>query len=248
MSRFRFRPVLTVFTVIGVGVLLSLGTWQVKRLQWKLDLIEKVEARTASSPVSLSDAESRRRAGEDLEYQPVRVSGTFDHDLEVHVFGTWEGQPGWYIMTPLRLTEPVSGQDRLVVNRGFVPDRLQERDVRPDSLIAGEVTVTGLYRSSKTPRGVSALVSPSDMAPKDRNEFYSRDVEAFSHHLDVALMPFLIDVTGAEPVAEDWPRAGTTRLVFNNRHLEYALTWYGLAATLIAVFFIFSRKPVSGPS
>lgn len=242
MRNFQFRPGLSIATFIAFSLLLSLGVWQVKRLQWKLELIEKVENRTEEQPIDLDSVRALLAAGEELEYQPMRLMGRFEHQAEAHVFGTWEGAPGWYIMTPLRFTDTDGMARRLLVNRGFVPMALKERAQRPESLSAGEVTVTGLFRSSKAPRGISAMVLPSDLLEKEINEFFSRDIRAFEKHLDLALLPFILDSSGAE-VQSEWPKGGTTRLSFNNRHLEYALTWFGLALTLLVIFGIFSRKP-----
>ena len=68
-----------------------------------------------------------------------------------------------------------------------------------------------------------------------------RDPQVFAEAFGIATLPVWIDSNGLENPAA-WPKGGTTRLEFNNRHLEYALTWFGLAATLLVVFLAFSLK------
>ncbi len=116
---FQFRPVLSIAALAGVAVLVSLGAWQLRRLEWKRDLIERVEMRADAAPIPFDDA-MRRHApelGEDMSYAPVRARGRFRHDLEVHVFGTLDGAPGYYVFTPLER----ENMRAIYVNRGFVP-------------------------------------------------------------------------------------------------------------------------------
>ena len=53
--------------------------------------------------------------------------------------------------------------------------------------------------------------------------------------------PFIVEAEAA-PIPGNWPRAGVTMLKVSNRHLEYALTWFALAATLLIVFVVYARN------
>ena len=68
-----------------------------------------------------------------------------------------------------------------------------------------------------------------------------RDPEVFAKAANVSTLPIWIDSAGMENPAA-WPKGGTTRLQFNNRHLEYALTWFGLALTMLGVYVAFSLR------
>jgi surfeit locus 1 family protein len=232
--RFEFRPLLTVFTVLGVIVLLALGTWQARRLAWKMELIETVEARTEQAPLPVSAVFSRLEEGEEIAYLPVRATGGFVTDRTAHVFGTWDGQAGWYVFQPFRLDE----NGRIVfVNRGFVP--AEERAASyplPDA-----EALLGLARPFSETAGLAALLRPQN--DPTAGLFYDRSFETLSGAfpgVDTAeVAPFVIDST--LPTAK--PLGGTTRLDFSNRHLGYAITWYGLAAGLLLVFALMSRAP-----
>ena len=236
LSRFHFRPGLTIATLLSLAILISLGTWQMQRLQWKNDLIVKTEARVDAKPVAFFDALAREEAGEDMTYTPVKITGVFSHKDEFHVFGTLDAKPGYYIFTPLI---PDGGSETVFVNRGFVPQKLKQQERRPEGLVEGNVTVTGLFRIPETTGGAAAMVKPADLPYI--NEWHQRNPEAFAAAAGITSVAAYVDSNGAEHNA-DWPRGGTTRLDFRNKHFEYALTWYGLAGALIAVWFVFSLQ------
>ena len=223
---FRFRPGLTAAFVLAFAALLVLGTWQVARLSWKTDLIARTEALTASEPVPLLS-----RADPE-EYQPVRVTGGFVTDRTVHVSGTWAGRPGFYVFQPFK---PDEAQTLILVNRGFVP-----AEARRESYPLPDVgALTGLVRSYQT-GGLGLFGAPPDpdgLTAYDRRR--STLTKPFADLAeDEAFLSFYLDST----LATDIPRGNTTRLDFSNRHLGYAITWYGLAAGLLAVFLLMSRE------
>lgn len=227
-----FRPFLTIATALALAVLCSLGVWQLQRLQWKEELIAKVEARLGAAPIAFEEALIRAETGEDLEYQPVRLEGVYEHDREAHVFGTLDGAPGVYVFTPLKFAP-----DRVAyVNRGFVP---QGADPATRTDPQGSLTVVGLLRRAETPKGLQRLFRPKDQ-PED-NLFFVRDPRIFAAIRGLYATPFYVDSDGAES-SGPWPKGGATRVEFSNRHFEYALTWFGLAAALVGVFVAFSRR------
>lgn len=253
--RFTFRPVLSIVMLIALAILVSLGTWQLKRLEWKQGLISAVEARTHAEPIPYGQARDRQTLGEDMVYAPVTALGIYVHAEERHVFGTWEGRPGWYIFTPLQVVAPGArvAPRHIWVNRGFVPDELKEPEARPEGQIEEWGYVTGLFRTAEEPAGIAKMVSAPNLP--EENQWHVRDPRLFGpvRGLDEdgtlngpiayedGQTGYYIDII-EDGHAGDWPRGGTTRLDFNNRHLEYALTWFGLAAAMLAVFFAFSLK------
>lgn len=227
-----------VCALIGIAATASLGVWQIERLRWKNVLIAKIEARTNAPPVGLDEA-VRRMEGGDADYLRVRVRGAFVHEQEVRLFAVEGGAPGWFLITPLATaTGPT-----VLVNRGFVPDKFEQPKSRPGSQPQGEVEITGLVRGSETP----GLFTPNNDI--DRRRWFWRDVGGMAHATfpsGRAIDDFLIEQE-ADRDARGMPRPGATRLALSNRHFEYALTWFGLAATLFVVtlFFLRSRRPGS---
>ncbi|AJY48126.1 cytochrome oxidase [Martelella endophytica] len=215
-----------VVAAVAFVCLILLGNWQVRRLHWKEGLLASVDERLTEAPLPLADIAAMAAAGEDIEYRPVTAEGTFEHDRERHFFATYNGQSGYYVYTPLRLDD---GQ-AVFVNRGFVPFDAKEAATRAEGQVKGEVTVTGLARSRLD--GKPSFMVPENDLPK--NIFYWKDLDAMAASTGLertAVLPFFIDANDA-PNPGGLPVGGVTRISFPNDHLQYALTWYGLAAVL----------------
>ena len=229
-------PFLT--TLIAAGLLIGLGKWQLDRLQWKLGIVQRIETRIHEDAVSLSEAKDRWRKNGDIEYTRVLLVGRFLHEHERHLYTIVEGLPGWKVVAPL---QTASG-DIVLVDRGFVTEQLKAPAARMRGQLEGLVELTGLARASQ-PR--------NPFTPKDdpaANRWFSRDVPGLTATLPPQLAanaaPFIVEAEAA-PIPGDWPRAGVTLLKVTNRHLEYALTWFALAATLIIVFIVYARNTLS---
>ena len=225
----------SVFAGAGLVVLLGLGVWQLQRLEWKQGLIAAIEARATADPVPLAEALRQWRGTGESEYLRVRFQGRFLHAQERHLFAVAKYGPGWHVYTPV-----VTGEGAIVlVNRGFVPDPLKDPAGRSQGQIAGPHEMTGLVRAP----GRQGLFTPEN--EPGNNVWHWRDLGAMTAGLEThepggAVAPFFVDL-GQASVPGGWPKGGATRLTLSNRHLEYALTWFGLAATLIAVFAFFVR-------
>ncbi len=147
---------------------------------------------------------------------------------------------GYYVLTPLARADGGT----VLVNRGFVPTELKAQDDRRDGLIEGPTTVTGILRASEA-RGL--FVPEPDPA---RGEWFNRDVAGIAAARGLSeVAPYLIEAD-AVPGQTTWPRGGQLRVDLPNNHLQYAFTWFGLAACLIGVFsaFAWRRLHESGAS
>ncbi len=245
---------LSLSAVVAIAILIALGFWQWERMHWKEALLADLAAAANADPVRMNVLPARERleggatAAQDLDelrFKRVTVKGAFEHAREMHV---WRPQPGgaaWSVVTPLRIVQAPSREAGLggraathvLVIRGIVPERMKNRDERPGGQPAGEVEVTGRIR----------LSAPNPWASDpniDQNQWYARDLDAMAQHLrssmgeDVAFAPFFVEAetpTGDEAA----PKPRLQALTLSNRHLEYALTWWGLAATLAAVYGVF---------
>jgi len=220
---------LLILSAVALALLLALGTWQVQRLQWKEGLIQRVNERIASEPVPLEEITALYREGEDVDYRPVTLSGTFLHDKERHYLATWEGQSGFFVHTPLQLAD---GR-YIFVNRGFVPYDRKDLETRREGQVQGLVEIEGLARVAP-PEKPSFLVPENDLA---KNIFYWKDLGAMTRSagLDpLEVYPFYVDADDAANPG-GLPVGGVTLINFPNNHLQYAITWYGLAFALVCV-------------
>lgn len=228
----RFPWVLAVLATVVLALLLALGTWQMQRLAWKEALIATIDSRIASAPLSLAGIEEMHASGGDVDYQPARVAGRFLHDRERHFFATHEGQSGWYVYTPLALADGRS----VLVNRGFVPYDRKNPASRVEGQVAGDVEITGLARNALDGKPSSLL---PDNEP-DKNIYYWKDLAGMADDAGLApeaVLPFFIDADRA-PNPGGLPVGGVTIVAMPNSHLQYAVTWYGLALALAGVFAV----------
>jgi surfeit locus 1 family protein len=224
--------------LVALAVLVGLGTWQLQRKSWKESLVSRIEARSRGEPGEIlpEAAWSGWRAEAD-EFRLVRLTGTWLHDYEAPVHGlapAERGAPvqGFYIFTPLR----VASGAVVPVNRGFVPTELRDPAARPESRPTGEVSVTGIVRAPES----GNWFTPESVPSRDR--WFTRDPQAIAaaKGLD-RVAPFYVEAD-ATPNPGGWPRGGQTRLNLPNNHLQYALTWYAIALTLVGVFAAFAWR------
>jgi surfeit locus 1 family protein len=226
------------FAAIAFLLLTGLGTWQVQRLYWKEALIAERHAAVSAAPVDLP---SSLAAAQQLEYHRVRATGHFLNDRELYLGATSEdGRPGYHVITPLVLGSGAS----LLVDRGFVPEARRARESRAAGEVEGVVTVTGLLRLP--PAGKPHWFVPDNSA--EHNYWFYVDVPAMAAvaRIDEAL-PFYVDAD-ASPNPGGLPIGGQTRLDLPNNHLQYAITWYALAAALVVISIHFVRRRARGES
>lgn len=224
-SAWLLLPVLAV-----LATMLALGTWQVQRLYWKEALIASIDRRVQAQPVSIETLEQQFAQTGDVDYTPVTVRGTFLHEGERHFFATHKGQSGFYVYTPLIMDD----RRYLLVNRGFVPYDRKDPATRAQGQVSGSVTVVGLARNPLAEKP-SFIVPENDPA---KNLFYWKDRDAMAATAGLPagaqLVPFFVDASPSD-VPGGLPVGGVTIIDLPNNHLQYVVTWYGLAAALVAV-------------
>lgn len=227
------QTVLSIFALAGIALLTGLGIWQLRRLEWKLGIIARMESRM-NGPASALPPESiwPALAASDSEYTKFRLRGTFDHAREAFVFraaGEKQAGPGYHVLTPLLLP----GGAAVLINRGFVPERLKNPAARAAGQITGDVTITGVLRMAE---------ERNSFTPDDKPEtriWYTRDPLAIADALRLQrAAPFVIDAD-AKANPGGWPQGGAARVRIRNDHLSYALTWFALALTLLAIYALF---------
>ncbi|MFP3921198.1 MAG: SURF1 family protein [Dichotomicrobium sp.] len=222
--------VLTLSMIVAFAILVSLGVWQLQRRDWKHDLIDRIEARADAPAAPLEQVLARWQRDRDIEYMRVEMTGELHPEREFHIYTIHDGAPGWRVVSPF---ETESGK-WVMLDRGFVPEALKAPESRSDqpALEDREFTVTGLARAQGEPN-----VFTPDSEPA-RNRWYWRDLEGIVSQLPdnarARMAPFFVEAeAGALP--GEWPRGGVTQLQLMDRHLSYALTWFGLALTLLGV-------------
>lgn len=261
MTRFREARLLwpTLLSVLGLAILVSLGSWQMRRLAWKEARIEKVLERASSAPVSLeavqglATATLKEDSADAIEFMRVSLKGRFHHDREFHVWSPGKAGPAWSVITPLALSvrlgsAGVTPLTTVLVIRGTVPDTKKAPATRSAGNPDGEMEFVGRVRLGH----VGAF---SSVENTEKNEWYELDMDGMRKVFAMGLADgppaggpsnrvasvarYYIEaetVTGGP----QGPQPDLSKVNLTNRHLEYALTWYGLAVTLFGVYLAFA--------
>lgn len=225
----RFRPLwgLTLWTVLGLAMLVALGVWQLERLAWKEDLIARVNAQIHAPSVPLQEAIDGGIEG--AEWRHVTVKGRFENDKEIYLFAPGpHGEPGVQVITPLQADNGAE----VLINRGWVPDAKADPAARPAGQIASETTITGIARLS---------VQPGWFTPAPdyvHRRWYSKTAETMATLLHTEVLPLFVEAD-ATPNPGGYPIGGQTVVDFPNNHLQYAITWIGLALALAGVYLAY---------
>lgn len=212
------------FGITGIAILVSLGTWQLQRLEWKRGILTEIEATIGGDPVSLPadpDPETHR-------YQPVVMRGHI-REGELHVLVSRKRiGAGYLIVSPF---ETESGR-RILLDRGFVVNE-DKTATRP----TGPAQVQG---NLHWPDDRNASTPENDV---DGNIWFARDIDQMAQVLNTE--PILVIARQVTP-----PDPGVTPLPVDtsgipNDHLQYAITWFSLALVwlIMTVAYIWRARP-----
>jgi len=235
----------SLFAVAALVTFVGLGTWQIQRKAWKEALIDTLEQRLSAAPLELPPRErwARLEPASD-EFRRVKLSAAFEPDTEALVYASGSAMrsdvsgPGYWVFTPARLATG----GLVVVNRGFVPEGRQGRATRAAGEIAGPIDLIGVMRWPET-RG---FFVPND--DPGRNLWFVRDPAAIAAAKGWGeVAPFFIELESPQPPG-GLPRVGALKVNLHNEHLQYAITWYGLAVVTVVmfVFWLRARRRAAG--
>lgn len=231
-----FRPTrgAAIAATICFILLIGLGTWQLQRLSWKVGLIRHIQSQMAAPPVPLPAAIADPAA---FDFRAVTVTGTLRPDREMRLIEQLlHGQVGDRIVEPL--VRPDGGT--VLVVRGWVPADRAAPASRPGSEPQGTVAIAGVARVP-APQG---WMQPENQPAA--NQWFWIDLKAMARAAGVAAVAPVV-VYEAAGQAGQLPVGGPPIIDLPNNHLQYALTWYGLALALVVIFVLRHLDPVPKP-
>jgi surfeit locus 1 family protein len=236
--------------IVAFLILIGLGTWQVQRKAWKEGLIAELTERLSAAPTALPAAKDWSSLDPaSAEYSRVTFSAQFDNAAEALVYGAASAfRPdvtglGYWVFTPARLADGST----VIVNRGFIPEDKKDPKTRQAGQIAGPVTIVGTLRWPEARH----WFTPSDEPA--HNLWLSRDPQSIAAAKGLgAIAPFYVEQESPVPPG-GLPQPGKLVVELPDNHLQYAITWYGLAAALAGVFVVWAinsrrRRPPPHPS
>jgi surfeit locus 1 family protein len=241
---------LLVPAIVAFLILIGLGTWQVQRKAWKEGLIAELTERLSAAPIALPSAKDWSSLDPaSAEYSRVTFSAQFDNAAEALVYGAASAfRPdvtglGYWVFTPARLADGST----VIVNRGFIPEDKKDPKTRQAGQIAGPVTIVGTLRWPEPRHWFTPNDDPA------HNLWLSRDPQSIAAAKGLgAIAPFYVEQESPVPPG-GIPQPGKLVVELPDNHLQYAITWYGLAAALAGVFVVWAinsrrRRPPPHPS
>jgi surfeit locus 1 family protein len=233
---------LGIFTLLTLALLIGLGVWQLQRRTEKHTLIAQLTERLAAAPEALPPSArwSTLTPARD-EFRRVRFSATYEQHPDAMVYSSGSAirddvsGPGTWALLPARLP----GGETVVINTGFVQNTMQDRgqqDRAVARLVTGApVTLTGYIRFPESP---GALTPRENIA---KRLWFTRDTHGIARALGWGeVAPFYIDLETPAPES-GIPKPGPLEVHLKDDHLQYAITWFGLAGAVVIAFGIWLR-------
>lgn len=230
----RFPIGLTISTAIVFAILCGLGGWQLQRRAWKQDLLARIEA-TRTTPAQPAAAVLARAAkGADVDFSRVyttcRPAGFAPS--KVYLYGLVDGRPVWRNLAPCLVDSVV-----VIVDRGYAGTPEATRP--PKAAPAAPQSVIGILRKPDQPTGIQKAVT---YAQNDEIGWQVRqNAMAAAAPEGLPVSDLILVAESESPSAEGLTPAPLPAYI-PNRHLEYALTWFGLAGALAAVYAALLRR------
>jgi surfeit locus 1 family protein len=229
-----FKPMLvpTLWLIPLLAILIGLGTWQIQRLHWKVDLLAKIHIGLTSAPVPLRDVLSVYDADHvtAADYRRVTVRGLFENGEEIFFFTTGpQGDPVYHVVTPFLMDDGHT----LLVDRGYIPMEMLHSAALKTGDLNGQRTIVGIVRKPAAPNW---FTPPIDKAGRI---VHTRDPDVLAKTFGIKnVFPMFLEAD-ATPNPGGWPKGGVTIVDLPNNHLQYAITWFGLALGLLAVYLAY---------
>jgi len=229
---------LTIATAIAFAILIGLGVWQLQRLKWKEALLAHIAAAEAAPARPLEPALDALAAGRDEDFVRVKVACPgLAHAPAVELYALRQGQIGARLVSACPVRTAAYGS--ILVDRGFVPDTVAARPPI-DSNDSQPVEVVGVLRRPE--RG--NFMTP----PHAAQRWFLHEPKAMGQALNAPAPVAPLVLMAETPTNRDFPalRPAPSPIDIPNRHLESALTWFGLAGALAGVYGAAVFKRIRG--
>jgi len=199
-------------------VLLSLGSWQLYRLNWKLDLISEIENSLKIKPVKLSKSNNKN-------YLRIKTAGTVDFDKQIYLYNlNNSGKPGFEVINPILI-----GNENYLINRGWIP--FDKKDKAEINLINTNRIIGTLKKQSKA----NSFKPENDI---EKNYWFTLDRDDIFSYTGKKFSKYIIYINGDYKTPE--PKVITANI--SNNHKKYAITWFSMAISILLIYLYFRKK------
>ena len=199
-------------------MLVSLGSWQLYRLNWKLDLISQIEDSLKNSPVKLSNIDRKN-------YLRIKTSGNIDFEKQIYLYNlNNSGKPGFEVINPILI-----GNENYLINRGWIPfDKKGKSEI---NVLNTKSIIGTLKTQSKT----NSFKPDNDI---NKNYWFTLNREDIFLYTGKNFSKYIIYLNGDYKAPK--PKVITANI--SNNHKKYAITWFSMAISILLIYLYFRKK------
>jgi surfeit locus 1 family protein len=239
----------TLFVLLGMAGMVSLGIWQIDRLQQRRAFNALVMERFAAEPYDLATQGLPDNLDE-LEYRRIQANGSFDYDNQMLLTNQPgpNGEPGAQLITPLVFANGDGATDgatdgaanAVLVARGWVPNELQGEENWPQFVDPPDAPVIGMIQASQP------LEEGAPVAEGFQREWWRVDVARMQEQLPYTLIPaFLLQLAEPGRTLDTFPSRFVNFSLDEGDHLSYSVQWFSFALILGFGYIQFVRMQES---
>ena len=208
----------SVFVYFIILVLISLGSWQLYRLNWKLNLISEINSSLKNDPVELSKSNKKN-------YLRIRTSGTIDFDKQIYLYNLNDsGKPGFEVINPILI-----GNENYLINRGWIP--FDKKDKAEINILDTNAIIGTLKTQSKA----NSFKPNNDI---NKNYWFTLNREDIFSYTGKNFSKYIIYLNG-DYIA---PKPKVITANISNNHKKYAITWFSMAISILLIYLYFRKK------
>ena len=214
----KSKLLFSIFVYFFILVFIGLGSWQLVRLNWKLDLISKIEQSLKKDPVNINQVDRKN-------FVRIIASGKIDYDKQIYLYNlNDEGKPGFEVINPI-----IVENENYLINRGWIPFEMKDND---ELYSFEQSNFTGTLRLQ--PR--ANIFKPENDI--NNNYWFTLNREDIFKFTGKKFSEYLIYLGGNYEVPK--PKKITANI--SNNHKKYALTWFSLAISIFLIYLYFRKK------
>lgn len=214
----KSKLLFSIFVYFFILVFIGLGSWQLVRLNWKLDLISKIEQSLKKDPVNINQVDRKN-------FVRIIASGKIDYDKQIYLYNlNDEGKPGFEVINPI-----IVENENYLINRGWIPFEMKDKD---ELYSFEQSNFTGTLRLQ--PR--ANIFKPENDI--NNNYWFTLNREDIFKFTGKKFSEYLIYLGGNYEVPK--PKKITANI--SNNHKKYALTWFSLAISIFLIYLYFRKK------
>ena len=199
-------------------MLLSLGSWQLYRLNWKLNLLSEIENSLKNDPVEFSKVDKKN-------YLRIKTSGIIDFNKQIYLYNLNEsGKPGFEVINPI-----IINNENYLINRGWIP--FDKKD-KPEVNLINESNIIGTL---KLQHKASTFKPENDI---NKNYWFTLNREDIFKYTGKKFSDYIIYLNGDYKLPK--PKVITANI--SNNHKKYAITWFSMAISILMIYLYFRKK------